>query len=166
MATIELNFEMDPVERLTIEIEASESGNNRRIGEYLLDQFSHDEPLKQAYKVRKMTLDAIIKEIERCAKEKLNSKNGYVSDDEVYGWILHFVQDGKNTFIKDDANSYKISKLDEKEARARAIKKFEADELERLKQEEEEKKKKLDIKIARDKKKNEENGQLSLFDLQ
>lgn len=161
---IELDFSMDPIERLNIEVGEVEDSNAKEIGAYLLEQFLKDEPLKEAYRTRKMTLESVNKEITRCAKEKLGGKNGRVSDAEVFGWVLHFVQDGKNDTIETNQSSYQISKIDEAEAKRKALVRFEEEELKRLKKVEEKKRKAEEAKLAKDKKKAEEVGQISLFD--
>lgn len=35
------------------------------------------------------------------AKKKLNNQNGYVSDDEVKSWAIHFYQESKETIEKE-----------------------------------------------------------------
>ena len=162
--TLELDFSMDPVKRLSKEIEFTNSKNEKHIGNYLLEQFSHDEPLMKSYQSKKMTLSAVAGEVIRCAKGKLFSKPGFISDDEVYGWIIHFVQDGENKLIKAETKSYTITKQDAEEAKKMAIHRLEMEEVEKLrkqKETEEKKLKKIEEKAAKTR---EESGQMSLFE--
>lgn len=132
MSEIKVEFDMNPIDRLKIEIAAIESENAKHIGNYLLEQFSHDEPLLESFQTKKITLQAIMEEIQKCAAKKLNSTNGFISDEQVYGWVLHFVQDGVNEMIAKEATSYIITKEDEEEAKKRAIAKLEEEEIKKL----------------------------------
>lgn len=159
-----LDFSMDPVERLQKEIEFTSSENAKHIGNYLLGQFSNDAPLMKSYQSKKMTLDAVVKEVKRCAASKLSNKSGFISDNEVYGWIIHFVQDGENKLIKAETETYVVTRQDKEEAKKMAIHRLEMEEIEKLKKQkeaEEKKLKKIEEKAAKTR---EESGQMSLFE--
>ena len=162
--TLELDFSMDPVKRLSKEIEFTNSKNQKHIGNYLLEQFSHDEPLMKSYQSKKMTLSAVAGEIMRCASNKLSRKPGFISDDEVYGWIIHFVQDGENKLIKAETESYKVTKQDAEEAKKMAIHRLEMEEVEKLRKQKETEEKKLKKFEEKAAKTREESGQMSLFE--
>lgn len=182
MAEITLDLNMDPVERLTKEIEMSTDSIEIRIGEYLLEQFKNDEPLKTAYKDRKVTLEDIYKYVysraEDMAKESSNQNAIGLEDKVVFGWVIHFVQDGEDKDIEAlriGNNTVKLTKEDEETARARAMEQFQQQELERLEAEraaKEKKERELAEKrekerlaaLEREKKAREESGQMSLFD--
>lgn len=171
--TIEVNFSLEPSERLKIEIEACGSSNGQNIGKHLLEEFTKDSGLAKAYFDRKITLKKVMDYVQECAKKKLNSKNGFISDDEVYGWAIHFVQDAEVKIP--EAETITLTKQDKEAARLRAIKALEQEELEKLKKQKE---KEEQARINKEKKEREKEqerlrleaeeakkkGQMSLFD--
>lgn len=99
MAELKLDLTMEPAERLKTEIEFhKEDPNMKCIGEFLLKQFETDEPLKSAYKERKVTLDAICTFIRDQASKKQINRCAMVSSEEVFGWgvieLLHLLRSG------------------------------------------------------------------------
>lgn len=160
---IVLNYDMDPIERLEIEIANEDDGFTSVIGNFLLEQFKKDEVLKQCYFDRKVTLKQVSKKIHDQAKAYAKGSNSVAIDNEVvYGWALHIVQDEKLETPKSD--KYTLSKKDKESAKKKALDKFEKDEYKKLeaakkKKEEQEKK-----KLAKAEEKRKESGQLSLFD--
>lgn len=159
---IKLDYNMDSIERLKIEIENSKEQNEKIIGEYLLNQFKIDEVLKNAYKERKITLSAIGKFVYECAKKELNSKNGMIADSVVYGWVLHFVQDEPVKLT--EAETYELTLKDKDEAKKRAIKAYEAQELEKIKKAEQRKIESEKRKVEKDLQKEKDSGQMNLFE--
>lgn len=165
--TLTLDFEMDPIERLTKEIEFTGSEYKKIVGNFLLKEFSKDINLANDYKERKITLDKVWSSIISAARSK-SENNGCVamSDEEVFGLAIHFVHDGKIPDTKSD--SYTLSKeekesLEEKakkEYLAEQKKKLEEAEKKRLEKEETARKKALE----KQKKEREESGQMSIFD--
>lgn len=160
---IELDYSMDATERLKIEIANTEDQNEKQIGAYLLEQFEKDTPLKNAYAERKITLKAVGKFVMECAKKQLDNKNGMIADNVVFGWVLHFVQDEPVKI--DEKETYKLSELDKDKAKKQAMAQFEAEELAKIKKAEQRKKEAQQKAIEKEKKHNEEIGQMSLFDL-
>ena len=162
---IKLDFSLDPVERLKQEIKALEHDmNSKAIGEFVLKEFANDETLKSAYKDRKITLENINKYVFDSAKKYLNSKNGMIEDKVVFGWVIHYIRDEKVKVSKKDSYEVKLTKDEKEKAKAEALKKYEAEELAKLKKQQEREEKALAKKVDKEKKKREESGQLSLFD--
>lgn len=162
---IKIDFSLDPIERIQIELNATQDQNTKYIGEYLKEQFKTNEPLKNAYKDRKITLESIGKYVMDCAKKFLNSKNGMIEDKVVFGWVIHYVQDEKVEITSKDTYDVKLSKSEQEKLKEKARKDFEAQELAKLQKEKERKEAKVQKAIAKEKKHNEEIGQMSLFDL-
>ena len=169
MAELKLDLTMEPVERLKTEIEfRKEDPNVKCIGEFLLKQFETDEPLKNAYKERKVTLDAIYTFIRDQASKKQINGCAMVSSEEVFGWAIHFIQDG--SIPNELQNATEVTLTEEKKASltAQAEEEFKQQELARLAKEkadaeakEKERKRKA---LEKEKKEREESGQMSLFD--
>ena len=165
---ISLDYDMDPIERLQIEIDNEKDGFTSVIGNFLLEQFKKDEVLADCYRTRKVTLKVVSEKIYAQAKAYAKGSSSLAVDNEVvYGWALHIVQDEKLETPKDD--SYKLTKKDKETAKAKAIAKFEQDEYAKLeaakkKAEEKEKAKRKAAAAEKEKKKREESGQISLFD--
>ena len=169
MAELKLDLTMEPVERLKTEIEfRKENPNVKCIGEFLLKQFETDEPLKNAYKERKVTLDAIYTFIVNQARKKQINRCAMVSSEEVFGWAIHFIQDG--SIPNELQNATEVTLTEEKKASltAQAEEEFKQQELARLAKEkadaeakEKERRKKA---IEKEKKEREESGQMTLFD--
>lgn len=154
MVEIELNFEMDPVERLQIETEHTTNPMMKCVGQYLLEQFQKDEVLKNCYKDRKITLEAIDKYVNDCAKNYLNGVNGGVEDKVVYGWVLHYVQDEKVEIT--NATSITLTEQEKKDAHAEALAEYKKDMLHELES--------RSTKPKAAKKEKKDDGQLSLFE--
>ena len=160
---ISLDYDMDPIERLQIEIDNEKDGFVSVIGNFILEQFKKDEVLADCYRTRKVTLKVVSEKIYAQAKAYAKGSSSLAVDNEVvYGWALHIVQDEKLETPKSD--SYKLTKKDKETAKAKAIAQFEQEEYAKLvaakkKAEEKEKAKRL-----AEKKKREESGQISLFD--
>ena len=169
MAELKLDLTMEPVERLKTEIEFhKEDPNVKCIGEFLLKQFETDEPLKNAYKERKVTLDAIYTFIRDQARKKQINRCAMVSSEEVFGWAIHFIQDG--SIPNELQNATEVTLTEEKKASltAQAEEEFKQQELARLAKEkadaeakEKERRRKV---LEKEKKEREESGQMTLFD--
>lgn len=169
---IELQMDMDPVERLTKEIELTKIESAKVVGRFLLEQFKKDDVLRECYRDRKVVLNSLWGYIVEEAKKMSNGENScMVDNDTVYGWAIHYVQDGE--IKKPDAEKLVITQTivtEEEKAKAKAdalelFKKQEVERLEKERQEKEEKEKaKRKAAIEKDKKKREESGQISLFD--
>lgn len=182
MAEVTLDLNMDPVDRLTKEVEMSTDSTEIRIGEYLLEQFKKDEPLRTAYKDRKVSLADIYKYVytkaEDAAKTTSNQNAICLEDKVVFGWVIHFVQDGEDRDVealRTRTDTITLTKEDEETAKARAIEEFKQKEFERLEAErtaKEKKERELAEKrekerlaaLEREKKAREERGEMSLFD--
>lgn len=158
---IELDFSLDPIERLKIEIESTQDLNCKKIGAYLLEQFAKDEPLKNAYRDRKIVLNAVGNFVVECAKKELNGKNGFIDDEVVYGWVLHYVQDEPVKIA--EAEKLVLSVEDKEAAKKRAIAKFEADELAKIKAKEQKKAEAEKRKVEKEIKREKDSGQMDLF---
>lgn len=169
MAELKLDLTMEPVERLKTEIEfRKEDPNVKCIGEFLLKQFETDEPLKNAYKERKVTLDAIYTFIRDQASKKQINGCAMVSSEEVFGWAIHFIQDGSIPNELQNATEVTLTKEKKASLTAQAEEEFKQQELARLAKEkadaeakEKERKRKA---LEKEKKEREESGQMSLFD--
>lgn len=166
---VQIDYSLDPIERIKLEISATDDVNQKQIGQYLLNKFETDEVLKNCYKDRKITLDSINNFVVECAKKHLNNKNGYISDEVVFGWVVHFVQDEKVSIT--DKASFTLTKEDENAAKERALKKFEEEQYQKIVAAEQKKKdaerKKLERakeKEIKEKEEREQNGEISLFD--
>lgn len=162
---IHLNFEMDPVERLTKEIEFANSDYIKMVGNKLLEEFEKDSHLKEAYNTRKVTLQQVWDYIVSVAKSKQQNQYAVMSDDEVYGLAIHYVLDGE---IKKTSDNYVLSKETKKSLEERAKQEFLAEQKKKLEDAEkkriEKEKKAKEKAIEKEKKEREESGQLSLFD--
>lgn len=167
MATlkIEISMDLDPVERLTKEIELSQNLSEKRIGEFLLSEFKKDEVLKQCYYDRKVTLSKIHEYIFEQAKQKANGHNSVMLDDDtVYGWVVHYVQDGKIENTEKLVIMQTVVTEEEKEqAKKEAIEAYKNSEIRKLEEKAEAKRK---AAFEKNKKKKEEIGQMSLFSLE
>ena len=163
---IELDFKMDAGERLAKEIEFTDSEYQKVVGSFLLKKFEEDEHLKIAYFERKVTLDQIWNSIVDVAKKKAVKNAAVMSDDEVYGLAIHFIQDGKVKEIK--SSSYVLTKESKESLKERAEKEFIAEQKKKLEEAEkkriEKEKRAKEKAIEKEKKAREEIGQMSLFD--
>ena len=169
MAELKLDLTMEPVERLKTEIEfRKEDPNVKCIGEFLLKQFETDEPLKNAYKERKVTLDAIYTFIRDQASKKQINRCAMVSSEEVFGWAIHFIQDG--SIPNELQNATEVTLTEEKKASltAQAEEEFKQQELARLAKEkadaEAKEKERRRKALEKEKKEREASGQITLFD--
>lgn len=159
---IELDFSMDAIERIKTEAESAKDGLSKAIGAYLVEKMANDEPLKQAYKDRKITLKAVCGFITECAKKKLGGVNGAVDDEEVYGWAIHYVQD--EPVKVSESNSYTLTKEEKESARAKAIREYEAAERKKLEDKAKREAERQQAKIRKAEEEREKSGQMSLFD--
>lgn len=162
---VELDWTMNPIERITQETQALKESDfmGIAIGGYLAAEMAKDENLSNAYKDRKVTLSSIITFIMAEANKKLNNHNGCIPDAEVYGWAIHFVIDGKLPKNESAKLTLDISKEDKEAAKEAALKKYEEEQLKKLR-EAEAKKKEREKKKAEEAKKQKESNQISLFD--
>lgn len=170
---IELDFTMDPVERLKIEISAADTSLGQPIGKYLMEVFSSDTALRNAYKTRKITLEGIVNYVNKCAKAHLHSKNGAIEDKIVFGWVLHYIQDEDVKVPDSDKvtvanHNVELTEKEKAELREKAKKRFEDEEYEKIKKAEarkaEREKKRLEELRKKEEEEKEEYGQISLFD--
>ena len=170
---LEISMDADPIERLKQETEFTNNIGEKRIGEFLLEEFAKDEILKQCYFDRKVTLKATYEYIKKKAKEAANGGGSIMIDDEtVYGWAIHYVQDGnvkEPTAEKLVVTREVITEEDREKAKKDALEEYKQKEIQRLEQERRDKEaaEKARLKKLREeeKKKREESGQMSLFDL-
>lgn len=165
---IELDMTMDPSERLTIEMNAlAENDQMRLVAKMLLDEFAKDGNLAKAYFDRKVTLSDVVAFIASEAKKSAVNNCAMISDETVYGWAIHFVQDGEVKPKSKPAVTV-ISKETEEELRKRAEEEFFEAEKKRLEEErkkaQEREERKRQAAIQRQEKKRMESGQMSLFD--
>jgi len=165
---LELDFNMDAVERLTKEVEFTDSEYMKVVGKFLIKKFEEDEPLKKAYFERKVTLEQVWNSIVDAARKKAEGANSCcMSDEEVFGLAIHFIQDGKIEVAKKE--KYVLTKESQESLKERAEKEFveeqkrKLEEAERKRIEKEERAK--EKAIEKEKKHQEESGQLNLFDL-
>lgn len=160
---LEIDFSLDPVERIKLEIENIDDCNAKEIGEYLIEQFANDEVLKNCYKDRKITLDAVNKFVTECAKKQLNNKNGRITDKVVFGWVLHYVQDEPVEITKAETQKITLTKVDKELAKQKALKQYQDEELEKLRKQNQRKidaeNKKREKELAKEK----ASGQMNLF---
>lgn len=178
---VELDWDMDPTERLKVEMEAlQENDQMRLVAKMLIEEFTKDPNLATAYKERKVTLEAIIKYIMAEAQKAAVNNRAMIEDKTVYGWAIHFVQDGD--VKKTDAKKLSVAvlpKKTEEEIAEQAKRDFYEAEMKRLAEEkrkaEEKAKKEAEAKAKREvakaerkRKKEEEefakNGQMSIFE--
>ena len=165
--TLTLDFEMDPVERLKKEIEFTNDDSQKRIGEFLLVEFSKDENIKNDYKERKVTLENIYNSIVEVARKKANGSSCVsISDEEVFGLAIHFIHDGE---IKNqNSSSYTLSKDEKKSLEEQAKEEYFAEQKRKLEDAEnkriQKEKAAKEKALEKEKKQREESGQMSLFD--
>jgi len=167
---LELDFDMDPIERLRKEIDFSDDPNEKAIGEFLIIELGKDNVLKTDYATKKVTLNKILDFVTNEAKNRLKTKSGtqcvMISDQEVYGMVIHYVHDGD--IPEEKGNKYVLTKEEKKSLQEQAREEYLAEE--RRKIEEAERKKREREEAARkkalekEKKEREESGQISLFD--
>lgn len=132
---ISLDWEMDPIERLTVEMNSLDESAYmaRAIAEYLIEEFKKDENLKESYKNRKVTLEEIVSHITKEAQKQLGSRNGQIKDEVVYGWAVHYVTDGKIPEKKSDKQVIELTVQEKADAKQQALESLTEAELERLK---------------------------------
>lgn len=162
---IELDWTMDPIERIAQETKALKKTDfmGIAIGGYLAAEMAKDENLANAYKDRKVTLSSIVDFIMTEANKKLGNRNGCIPDEEVYGWAIHFVVDGKLPKNESAKLTLDLTKEDKEAAKEAALKKYEDEQLKKLRAAEA-KKKEREKKKAEEAKKQKESNQISLFD--
>lgn len=155
--TVELDMGMDPSERLRFEMDAlDENDQMRLVANELLKEFEKDPNLAKAYLDRRVTLESTSRFIREQARKAAFGGVAMIDDETVYGWAVHYVQDGE---VKAEAKPKVtiIMKETEEALRERAEAEFLEAERKRLK----EKHKKA---LEREKKKREQSGQLTLFE--
>jgi len=167
---LELDFDMDPIERLRKEIDFTDDPNQKAIGEFLIIELGKDNVLKGDYATKKITLDKMFKFVTNEARNRLKTKSGtqcvMISDQEVYGMVIHYVHDGD--IPQEKGTKYVLTKEEKKSLQEQAREEYLAEE--RRKIEEAERKKREREEAARkkalekEKKEREESGQISLFD--
>lgn len=173
---VEILFDLEPSERLAKEIETLHAKDitGKRIGEFLLEQFKKDQPLADAYRDRKVMLNDVLRYVnsmaEDLAKTVYEDRHSICVDDAtVFGWVIHFVQDGD--LPENRPTMEKIVSLTDEEkedAKAAAIKRYEEEKYNELVEAERKKKeaeaKRLAKLAEKEKKEREKYGQFSLFD--
>lgn len=159
-----LDFEMDPSERLRKEINFSTDTNEKAIGEFLLKEFEKDNVLKADYKDKKVELNKIlafvINEAKKRAETQKNRSCVMMSDQEVFGLVIHYVHDGAPKDVKKD--KYTLTKEEKKSLEQQAREEYLAEQKRKLAEEEQ---KRLEKARAKEKKALEDSGQMTLFDL-
>ena len=168
--TLKLDFELDPVERLTKEIDFTDDPNQKAIGNFLLEEFKKDEVIKADYKAKKITVDKILAFVKNEAKKRVSAKTGtqcvMMSDQEVYGLVIHYIHDGAPAPTKD--SSYTLTKEEKKSLQEQAKEEYLAEQKRKL---EEAEKKRIEKEQAakakaleKEKEEREKSGQISLFE--
>lgn len=144
---VELDWGMDPTERLKTEMEALEEKDQMRlVAKMLIEEFAKDPNLAKAYKDRKVTLKAVIDYITKEARKLAVQNCAMVSDETVYGWAIHFVQDGVVKETKDKTLTVNVlTKKTEDEIAEQAKKDFYEAEMKKL----EEEKRKAEEKVKK-----------------
>lgn len=169
--TIELNYDEDPIVRLQKEIDIINDKNAKLIGKFLLEEFKSDETLKADYSAKKRNLKQILDFVKNTAETRLKGQNNancvMVEDKEVYGWVIHYVHDGKvevpddeNTFLLDEETKASLEEKAKEQYLAECKRKLEKQEAMRIEREKKAKEKAL----AKEKEEQEASGQLNLFD--
>lgn len=172
MAEIKLDWDLDPIERLKVEIENEKDENAKIIGNQLLKDFESDEKLRDCYKSKKISLSEVWKAIMDRAQKIAKSNSCCVKDDDVYSWARQFILDGKIQ-EKTDAELL-INVATKEELIKQAEEEFKKKEMARLEEEKakkqnelidaEKKKKELQAKKEKEKiEKLKEEGQISLW---
>lgn len=133
---VELDWDMDPTERLKAEMgELQENDHMRLVAEMLIGEFAKFPNLAAAYRDRKVTLKAVIDYIMSEAQKTAVNNRAMIEDKTVYGWAIHFVQDGK---VKDAGKKPSVKilpKKTEEEIAEQAKKDFYEAEMKRLAEE-------------------------------
>lgn len=161
---IELDFLMDPIERLQKEIDFTNSDYQKIVGKFLISKFKDDEVLKICYKERKVTLKTIWDSIVATAKKKAVSGAAVMSDDEVFGLAIHFVQDGEIKVTKEE--KFTLTKEEKKSLEQQARQEYLAEQKKKIEEAEKRKLEKENKKIEAEKDKAKKCGQISLFDFE
>lgn len=164
---LELDWEMDPAERLEKEIEFTSDPNRKQIGAFLLEEFKKDAVIKNDYKAKKITLDKVFGFVySEAGKRKRTGNCVMMSEQEVYGLVIHYIHDGE---IKEEkAKKYVLTEEEklsiEEQARQEYLEeqKRKIEDQERNKLEKAEKAKQK--AIEKEKAKAEASGQMSIFD--
>lgn len=165
---LELDYSMNAIDRLKAEIEFTDSEYQKVVGNFLLKEFEKDENLKMAYFTKKITLKDVWESIVKVAKKKAVSGATVMSDEEVFGLAIHYIQDGE---VKESKGSKvtlskEVKKSLEEQAReeylAEQKRKLAEDEKKRLEREKAARAKALE----KEKKEREDSGQISLFEFE
>lgn len=160
---LELDFNADPIERLQNEIDFTDVEYQKMVGKFLLEQFTKDKILAECYRNRKVTLKAVWDSIMAAARKKATSGAAVMSDEEVYGLAIHFVQDGE---VKENpGEKYTLSKAEKKSLEEQARADYLAEQKRKLEEEERKRAGREKKKLEEEKKRREESGQILLFDL-
>lgn len=168
---LELDFELDPVERLTKEIDFTDDPNQKAIGNFLLEEFKKDEVIKADYKAKKITLDKILAFVKNEARNRVSAKTGtqcvMMSDQEVYGLVIHYIHDGAPKESKE--TKCILTKEEKKSLEEQAREEYLAEQKAKIAEAERKKAEKekaaRERALEKEKKEREELGQMSLFDM-
>ena len=169
--TLELNYDEDPIVRLQKEIDFISDKNAKLIGKFLLEEFKSDETLKADYGTKKRNLKQILDFVKKTAETRSKGQNNancvMVEDKEVYGWVIHYVHDGK-VEVPNDENSFLLSEETKASLEEKAKEQYLAECKRKLEQQEakriEKEKKAKEKALAKEKEEQEASGQLNLFD--
>lgn len=83
---------------------------NDAIIEYLLIQKETDRALKKAIENdSSKNMEECISYINKRAKEHLKSKNGYIARELIFGWVIHYLTETKETLEKESGKIEKVS---------------------------------------------------------
>lgn len=164
---LELDFSMNAIDRLQKEIDFTDDQYKKVVGNFLIEEFKKDEPLRMAYFTRKVALDAVWDFIVAQARKAAKGKNSCVmSDQEVFGLAIHFVQDGDIKETKSDkvvlTKEVKASLEEQAREEYLAEQKAKLEEAEKKRLEKEKKAK--EKALEKEKREREELGMISLFD--
>lgn len=159
---LELDFSMDSIVRLQKEIDFTDSEYQKIVGNFLIEQFKKDEKLKTCYSTRLVTLQAVWNSILVVAKKKATSGAAVMSDEEVFGLAIHYVQDGEIKETKEE--KYTLTKAEKISLEEKARKEYLAEQKFKLEEEKRKCQEREAKKFEQERKRREESGQLSLFE--
>lgn len=160
--TLELDFSMDPVERLEKEINFTDEQFQKIVGNILLDKFQTDEILKNCYRERKITLEDTCKSIVKEAHSRAIKGAAYMADCEVFGLAIHFVQDGETKEKKQE--TFTLTKEAKQSIEEQAKAEYLAKQKKKLEEADKKRKEQEKQKLEKEENKRKESGQLSLFE--
>lgn len=94
----ELDFVMDPIVRLEVELK-NYKGGALKVGEKMLEHLQNDGVAAQKYFDNKLTLMGICKyiveEVYKSAADFAGKKCSFMNDDDVYSLAIHYVDETK-----------------------------------------------------------------------